>query len=501
MHAEQRRIQRRLAEVEGGREPRGAGPELSARTIRYECATRTHAISCGGIGAMHQLAVRVGLIDALDTRLPILKCRRPYSEADHVMNIAYNVLCGGHVLDDIEVRRNDAAFLDALGARTIPDPTTAGDFCRRFDVSQIQTLMEIVNDVRVGVWKQQPAAFFDGRARIDADGSIVETNGECKQGMDVSYKGIWGYHPLVVTLANTGEPLYIVNRGGNRPSHEGAATYFDRAITLCRRSGWKDILLRGDTAFSQTAHIDRWDDDGVRFVFGYDAVKAMVGRAEDVESGEYRELVRKADAVFEGAPRAKQPRVKEQIIRERAYRNMRLEREDVADFEHKPNKAKRAYRFVVLRKTIVEERGQICLGESYRYFFYVTNDRAMSCEQVVREANGRCNQENLIDQLKNQVRALRAPLNTLDANWAYMVIASLAWSLKAWFAMLAPVSPRWRERHEADRERVLRMDFRSFVQRFVLVPAQIVRTGRRLVYRLLAWRPDLPILFRLLDAL
>src|SRR5262245_7703531 len=170
---------------------------------------------------MHQLAVRVGLIDALDTRLPILKCRRPYSEADHVMNIAYNVLCGGHVLDDIEVRRNDAAFLDALGARTIPDPTTAGDFCRRFDVSRIQTLMEIVNDVRVGIWRQQPAAFFEETARIDADGSIVETNGECKQGMDVSYKGIWGYHPLVVTLANTGEPLFVVNRGGNRPSHEG----------------------------------------------------------------------------------------------------------------------------------------------------------------------------------------------------------------------------------------------------------------------------------------
>jgi hypothetical protein len=487
--------------VDGGREPRGAGPEFSARTIRYECAGRTQAISCGGIGAMHMLARKVGLVDALDMRLPILKVRRPYSEADHVLNITYNVLCGGHVLDDIEVRRNDAAFLDALGARTIPDPTTAGDFCRRFSVEQIETLMEIVNDVRVGVWRRQPAAFFEETARIDADGSIVETNGECKQGMDVSYKGIWGYHPLVVTLANTGEPLYIVNRGGNRPSHEGAASYFDRAIALCRRGGWKDILLRGDTAFSQTAHIDRWDDNGVRFVFGYDAVKAMIGRAEDVDGDEYRELVRKADAVFEGAPRAKQPRVKEQIVKDREYPNLRLEHEDVAEFEHKPNKAKRAYRFVVLRKTIAEERGQLCLGESYRYFFYITNDRAMSCEQVVREANGRCNQENLIDQLKNQVRALHAPLNTLEANWAYMVIASLAWSLKAWFAMMTPVSPRWREKHEVERERVLRMDFRSFVQRFILVPAQILRTGRQLVYRLLAWRPELPIFFRLVDIL
>ncbi|XXT61341.1 matrixin family metalloprotease [Sorangium sp. So ce590] len=94
-----------------------------------------------------------------------------------------------------------------------------------------------------------------------------------------------------------------------------------------------------------------------------------------------------------------------------------------------------------------------------------------------------------------------APLNTLESNWAYMVIASLAWSLKAWFSLLMPTAPRWHEAHQADRERVLRMEFRSFVQRFILVPAQILHTGRTLVYRLLAWRPELPIFFRFLDAL
>ena len=82
-----------------------------------------------------------------------------------------------------------------------------------------------------------------------------------------------------------------------------------------------------------------------------------------------------------------------------------------------------------------------------------------------------------------------------------MVIASLAWSLKAWFALTLPVAGRWREAHEAERERVLRMEFRSFVQRIIMVPAQILRTGRSLVYRLLAWRPDLPVLFRFLDGL
>jgi hypothetical protein len=496
------KITARLEAAEGGQAPLGDGPEFSAGKIHYEMAERNHAITCGGIGAIHQLANKVGLVDALNTRLRILQRRRPYSDADHVLNIAYNAICGGFVLDDIELRRNDAAFLDALGARTIPDPTTSGDYCRRYQEQDIHRLMDLANDIRVGVWKRQSPAFLEGPACIDADGTLVATTGESKEGMNVSYNGVWGYHPLVVSLANTGEPLFIVNRPGNRPSHEGAAAYFTRAIALVRLAGWKDVLLRGDTDFSQTAHLDGWDDDGVRFVFGYDASKAMTARADAIEEAEYREFVRRADETFKDRKeRAKPPWVKEQIVRERGYRNLCLAREDLAEFEYRPTKTDRPYRIVVLRKTIVEEQGQRCIGQDYRYFFYITNDRTMTPEQVVYEANSRCNQENLNAQLKGGVRALRAPLNTLNANWAYMVIVALAWSLKAWFALAIPVAPRWRTQHEADRERVLRMEFRSFVQRFILVPAQILRTGRRLIYRLLAWRPELPIFFRLLDAL
>jgi hypothetical protein len=499
LEAAKLKIERRLEPVKGGREPRLLGREFQPPPISYEMADRTKAIGAGGIGAMHQLAVHVGLIDAIDAQLVILKRHRPYSDSDHIMNIAYNVLCGGRTLEDLETRRNDVAFLDALGARTIPDPTTAGDFLRRFEELDIQVLMSAINDVRVGVWKMQPPSFFETTARIDGDGSIVATTGECKEGMDMSYKGIWGYHPLAITLANTGEPLFIVNRSGNRPSGEGAAAYFTQAAELCRRAGWKDILLRGDTDFSQTAYLDGWHDDGLRFVFGYDAVKPLVYAAEAIGDTEYTELERQADEAFEA--RAKQPRVKEGIVRDREYKNLRLEREDLAEFDYAPGNCNRAYRMVVVRKTIVEERGQQCLGTSYRYFFYITNDRNLPAREVVREANNRCAQENLLDELKNGVRALHAPVNTLAANWAYMVIASLAWSMKAWFALLLPVSPRWRDRHEADRHRVLRMDFQTFLDRLILIPAQILRTGRRLVFRLLAWRPDLPILFRFLDAL
>ena len=141
------------------------------------------------------------------------------------------------------------------------------------------------------------------------------------------------------------------------------------------------------------------------------------------------------------------------------------------------------------------------LFDDIRYFFYITNSTAHDPADIVKEAGEHCDQENLIAQLKGGVRALHAPVNTLSANWAYMVIASLAWTLKAWMALCLPMALRWRDKHTEERSRWLRMEFRTFVNAIINVPAQVVRTARQLVMRVLAWRPQLPVLFRLFDAL
>ena len=302
---------------------------LRAQNIQYEMADRTRAIPCGGIGAFRVLAHPLGLIDELNSRLHLPKAHLPYHESDHVLNVAYNTLTGGTCFDDIALRRNDETYLDALDAQRIPAPTTAGDFTRRFAGPDVVALMEGVNAIRPKLWRKRLRRRERREAILDVDGIVAPTTGECKEGMDIAYNGVWGYHPLLLSLANTAEPLFLVNR--------------------------PDI----------------------------------------------------------------------------------------------------------------------------RYFFTITNIEKRSAAQIVYFSNDRCNQENLIEQLKNGLNALRMPTGDLVSSWAYMVIASLAWTLKAWFALVV--------RSSEAREELLRMEFRRFLHAIVALPRQIVRTGHRVVCRILGY--------------
>ncbi len=475
-------------------------PMFTARNIQYELSERVQGLEVGGIGLMHRLVRHTGLIDAIDEAVHVLKVHLPYHESDHVLGIAYNILCGGTCLQDIELRRQHEVYLDALGAQRIPDPTTAGDFCRRFDGVAIEALQTAINTTRVRVWRQQPAAFFD-EAFIEADGTLAETTGACKEGMDIAYNGVWGYHPLVVSLANTGEPLYLVNRSGNRPSAEGAADRFDQAVALCRDAGFRRVTFRGDTDFTQTRHLDRWDTDGVRFVFGCDARANLLALAEALAPRAWTEVTRPAPYEVKTTPRQRPVNVKAALIVARGFKNLELAAEAVAEFPYRPTWCRRTYRMVVLRKNISVARGEQRLFDEVRYFFYLTNDRETPAADVVFLANDRCDQENLIAQLKQGVGATRMPVDTLLSNWAYMVMAALAWTLKAWFALLLPETGRWATTYRREKRLVLRMEFKTFLNAFIRVPVQVVYTSRRLIFRLLAWNPWQHVFLRGADQL
>lgn len=460
-------------------QPQREDPVLESGNIHYEVSGRVKAVDCGGLGMLQAVVSAAGLRAAIDEEVTVLKRHLPYHESDHILSLVYTILTGGRCLEDLDSRRENVAFLNAVGARRIPDPTTSGDFLRRFDDEpKVLSLMEAVNRARSAVWRTRPKSERQ-LAVIDVDGTIAETTGRCKERMDMSYNGRWGFGPLVVSLANSREELYVVNRPASRPSHDGAAVWIDRAIRWAREgASFERVRLRGDTDFSLTEHFDRWTAANVEFVFGIDAHPSFVQRAETLENKAWRPLERPSQQ--RASQRQRATNVRQEVVKQKAFRELVLEQEHVAEMDYRPRKAQTTYRMIVLRKKIRVMKGQLQLDDEIRYFFYVTNvsKTRLSTAAVVLENNKRCNQENLIEQLKNGVEATRFPVREFYANWAYLVIAALAWNIKAWAGLLLPETMGART--------LLRMEFRRFLNELILLPAQILKTGRRLIFRLQA---------------
>jgi hypothetical protein len=272
--------------------------------------------------------------------------------------------------------------------------------------------------------------------------------------------------------------LYVVNRPGNAPSHQDSVPWIDRAIELVKPIAGR-ITLRGDTDFSHTAQLDRWDAAGVGFVLGLDAHAKVVQLAEGLSERSWRPLERLPKYEILTEPRRRPARVKEQIVVQKGYLNKKLTAEHVSDMTYQPNQCERKHRLVILRKNISVQKGERVLFDEVRYLFYLSNRWDLTVEQVVSLANGRGDQENVIEQLKNGVNAMRMPVDDLVSNGAYMVMAALAWNLKAWYGLLVP-----------DRERglaLVRMEFRRFLHAIILLPVQIIRAGRKIIYRLLGY--------------
>ena len=461
---------------------------LTSQKISYEIGGKGETTAFGGLFAMHRLVTRLGLAKAIDANLELLKIHLPYHESDHVLTLAYSVLCGGTRLEDVDRLRNDVPLMNGLGAALLPDPTTTGDFLRRFAEADLVALMDAINSVRPVLWTGRGADLLGQVAYLDVDGTIVPTGGELKQGIDISYKGLWGYAPLLVTLANTREALFVVNRPGNAPSHLDAAGWIDKAIALVSPHV-KRVCLRGDTDFALTAHFDRWASQ-VDFVLGTDNIAALRTRAEALPDKAWKPLTRPAPYQNRtGTTRARRHNRKAAVITERGFVNLRLDHEDVAEFTYRPGKCGRDYRVVVVRKNISRTKGEDVLIDEIRYFFYFTTYPADTHppQLIVELANGRCDQENIVGQLKSGINALHAPVDDLHSNWAYMIIATLAWNIKSWHAMMS--------HRQTDRHAFIRMEFKRFLDTVIRIPATIIVGARGILVRLLAYTVNLDRLF------
>jgi hypothetical protein len=462
-------------------------PIMSTGGATFDVSGRVSAIHCGGIGLVHELANAVRLPERINDRLKLLKRHKPYFESDHVMNMAYNIICGGENLEDIELLRNNEPYLDALGAKRIPDPTTAGDFLRRFEEADVRELMDVINETTVSVWKKTLKKKSRRCAILDVDGKIQETSGECKEGMDISYNGVWGFSTLALTEATTGTHLYVANRPGNALSQEGAAEWMDKGIDVAKKV-FNQVYLRGDSAFSLTKKFDEWDNRDVGFIFGYDAIQNLVKIADSIGKNGWERIERSLPA-RKGKERKKKARVKKAAVVRREYRTLTQKGEYCAEFLYRPVKCKKEYRIIALKKILAVTEGQQRLFDDYRYFFYITNINHMPVVEVLKLIRGRCNHENKIEQLDNGVHALKMPAAEFMANWAYMAICTLAWNLKSWLGLMI--------KDDEKRTMLISCEFKRFQNVLINIPCQILVTGRKLVYRFLNYNSWVKIIFRL----
>jgi len=457
-------------------------PLLGEVPIRYELADRTRVIPMGGLGAMHTLVTKLHLPEILNDHVLVLKRHLPYWESDHILSQCYNILTGGKPLQDINRLRLDEGYLEALGVERLPAPSTAGDFLRRFKTeAALIDFQEAINQARQAVWQRLPAE-QRSVAILDLDGTIVPTEGECKQGMDYcTYKKQWGYGPLLISLASTGEVLYVVNRPASQPSHQGAAEWVKRALPHVQ-SAFETVWLRGDTDFSLTTAFDGWDEGGVMFIFGYDAYANLIEHAEALPSPVWKRLVRPPKYEVKTKRRTKPDNVKQEIVWHRGFEQIETVYEDVASFPYQPTSCQKTYQMIVLRKQLEITQGGEWVRDEIVYFFYITNDWLTPTTELVLFYDERGGQEHLIGQLKNAIPVFHAPTNTLEANGAYMIIAALAWNLKVWYGLLLD-EPELQQQ-------IQRMGFKQFLERFIHLPCQILHAGHRLIYRIVQFTTD-----------
>jgi hypothetical protein len=459
-------------------------PMLSATNINYKAGKKVSAISCGGIGLVDTLVKKMRLPEMINNNLHLFKRHKPYFESDHILNIAYNIICGGTCLEDIELLRNNIPYMDAVGAKRIPDPTTAGDFLRRFDEENILTFMDIQNEATTKVWKETLNNKERQAGIIDVDGKIQKTYGECKEGMDMSYKGIWGFSTLALTEATTGAHLYVVNRPGNKTSQDGAVPWIDKSIEVVKNT-FNTVYLRGDSDFSITGEFDRWTEDGTKFIFGYDAHPNLVKKADLLGENEWIKFSK--PKIIRGMKRKKKHRVKENCVIKRKYRNKIQKDVQIAEFSYRPGKCEKSYRVIVCKKKLDIKEGQQLLFEDVKYLFYITNIHDMPAEELVGFIHGRANHENKIEQLANGIHALKMPAAEFMANWAYMGICSLAWNIKSWLGLFMPDKIKGRK--------IIACEFKSFQHRIINIPCQIIKTGRKIMYNILNYNEWMRIFY------
>jgi hypothetical protein len=436
---------------------------------------RGEATAYGGLALAVALVRSLGVHRELDRALDLLQSHRPFTESDHVLTHVYNLFVGGSCIEDIAYLQGSEPVRRMLGAARIPDPTTAGDFLRRFDAEALEVLDRAIDRGQEVVWRRRYGRKKAAQAIVDLDSHVHPVYGDQKEGADFSYQGSLSYHPLVISLAETQECLRLINRPGNTPSAEGAERHLAELFpTLLRR--FRRVVVRGDSAFCSQKIFDTCEAHGQRFAVVSPAQKNFEALAEALPEAAWKPYRARGERVRRTSPparrRKRRPNLRRRLARARGKHDLRLERQWVAEVPYRPERSRSTYRLVIRRQRI-EEHLQGELFELWRYRYVLTNlPPSTSAREVIDLTYQRCDQENVIEQLQHGIAGMRMPTGGLLSNAAFLTCARLAHNLKAWLAQLA--LPR----------ETMRWEWKRFRHAFVYVAARVLRQSRQIQVRL-----------------
>jgi hypothetical protein len=449
---------------------RKRGPVLAHPKLRIS-SEPSDTTPYGGLGLAASLVRSLGIARDLNRELSLLASHRPFHESDHVLTHVYNLFAGGTCIEDIADLQTSEPVRRILGADRIPDPTTAGDFLRRFDADALRALDGVIDQAQEKVWNRRYGKKKAERAIVDLDSCVRPVYGNQKEGADFSYKGSFAYHPLVISLAGTLECLRLINRSGNEASASGAETHLRELFPMLKRR-FKQVIVRGDSAFAKQAIFDACEEAGQFFAVVSPQHQGFASLFEALPDGEWKPyLPRQKSHGRQTQCRRRGSNHRRGRARARDKRDLQLKKQWIAEIPYQPARSDRTYRLIARYQEIEEhEQGHLFMLTRFRYV--ISNlPPSVSAKEVVDLTYQRCDQENLIEQLQSGVAGMRMPTGGLVSNAAFLTCSRLAHNLKPWLAQLALP------------QETMRWEWKRFRRSFVYCAARVVYTARQVHVR------------------
>ena len=379
-------------------------------TVRLEVTEEPLTVHTG-LSLFYAMAETLDIGEILDEHVRVKERESGYPESEHILALAANAFVGNDYVDDLEALREDVAIQRAIGRKEIPDPTTAGDFCRRFTLGHILQMNRAFGRIEQEVYRRRPEIQV---WTIDVDAKVHEVFGMKKEGAAKSYNGVYSLQILYAFVHETEELIHSELRSGN--THPGAkAVAFLRRLKRKIPAGVQEINLRSDSALYNKEVIVFCEAEGWGFTITADQTGPLRQQIEGLPEGAWQ-VDREDDSL--------------------AY----------AEVWYQPVKWPKAYRYLVRRERKPQKTGQGVLFAPLGYSYYaVVTNRVGEVQALLTTHDQKGAAERRIGQFTNEfLRHL--PLGGFMANWVYLLCAQLAYNLSLWLRDLV-LPPFYRKKH------------------------------------------------------